>query len=122
MGHNRKGNMTRYFYDCPIKAAYMSKEFGVKFDLFDEHTSDAGKVTLCGNNEKIYVAPESESLFEEKEGDLTIYPSEVSDAEIMFGGMHLLGVGQKEPFPKPESIIIMRDGKHFFSPLQETSN
>lgn len=69
----------KYFYTCPIKAPYMVKEFGVKI-LGLEQDPDI----LCefirrdfnGPNkffrEGFVVAPESEHIFQPKEGDLDI--------------------------------------------------
>ena len=76
----------RYYYDCPIKALYMMKEFGVKFEQFlysDFHSLERKLLSvsfewICQNknlNDKIefenrlIVAEESEHIFEPKKGD-----------------------------------------------------
>ena len=32
--------MNKYYYDCPIKALYMMKEFGVEFEIENEDFED----------------------------------------------------------------------------------
>lgn len=125
--------MTRLFYDCPIKAAYMAKEFGVKFEEdesvkrmiangfegvkeTDWRRPDA-YIDLKGNwiKTKKYVASELENIFEPKEGDSDGYYLEWEE-----GRWFSREYGEPRDYEKPE--ICMRDGKHFFSPLKETSD
>lgn len=35
--------MTKFYYDCPIKAAYMAKYFGMKFDLCPDQVHYQGQ-------------------------------------------------------------------------------
>ncbi len=91
----------KYYYDCPIEAMYMAKNFGVEYI---EHciSSIAGELSVSvaqnDNREfKIYITPESEHIFEKQGGDLYIHP--------IFA-------------PEP----IQRDNKNFFMPKMETTN
>lgn len=104
--------MKKYYYDCPLKALYMNKEFGVK--LCEAHGANhADKYyqldtqTICElitgsfedfrGIEQIYVSEESNHIFEPKDWD-----DESSEYAILKNGQI--------------SEIIMRDGKHFFMP------
>ena len=77
--------MTKYYYDCPIQALYMMREFDVKFFTkgFLNIESDFLEMELgyhltirdiygklANDHTKIYVAPESEHIFEPKDGDI----------------------------------------------------
>lgn len=82
--------MEKKYYDCPIQALYMNKEFGVQFytsyknDFSDKKLSfhvDIKNIynvliQLLGiynpmvSDNKIFVAPESEHIFEPKDGDI----------------------------------------------------
>lgn len=126
----------KYYYDCPIQALYMNKEFGVQFyisyknDFSDKILSfhvDIKNIynvliqllgiyhqTLSDN--KIYVAPESEHIFEPKEGDLGI---EIEPC--FFGGTYwFYDNDYLEIKPHPQKVdIIYRNNKHFFMPKEE---
>lgn len=92
--------MTKYYYDCPIKAAYMAKEFGVKFkhqittrfkvDMGFKKVWDKRKETVTVSSprsivacladskreqqhKKFYVHPDSEYIFKPQEGDLVAH-------------------------------------------------
>jgi len=105
--------MTRLYFASSLQAAYMAQEFGVKIDV---------------ENDKFYVAKESEHIFEPKEGD--------SDCEgFIFGEYFTINhmTGKKENIEKniwslnlsDESVsknnseIFMRDNKHFFAALKK---
>jgi len=75
----------RLYFTCPIKALYMMKEFGVKFSGEDLVFTDFDQ------KKPIYIAPESEHIFEPKKGDVFNYKT--------FN----------------EIPIIMRDNKQFFA-------
>lgn len=123
--------MTRLYFDCPIKAAYMWKEFNVNtyleltredqtipdvllyFDCPIKNVDWEGRsIKLDGR--KYYIAPESEHIFEPKKGDLAHYD--------LNGGS---GVNQftNKPIRWAEGVtniqIIRRDNKQFFAPLKE---
>lgn len=118
--------MNSLCYDCAIQAAYMIKEFGIKFyngtlinykginDYPDEKMLIGDlqrEITRFG---KIYVAPESEHIFEPKEGDY----DDRGGIFINLGGKglwrSLLAMNGYE-----KSEIVMRDKKHFFQPETE---
>ena len=95
----------RYYYTDPIKAAYMTKEFGVKFlnedgwECFYEDGNwwadeKIGGITKTHSvtDGKFYIAKESESIFKQKIGDMT-----------------------DQNFDK----IVVRDNELFFTPKTE---
>jgi len=121
----------RYYYDCPIKALYMMKEFGVKFEQFlysDFHSlerklSSVSFEWICQNenlNDKIefenrlIVAEESEHIFEPKQGDLGHYDLNGGSGVYQF---------TNKPIRWAEGVtniqIIRRDNKQFFMPEVE---
>ena len=81
--------MKKYYYDCPLQALYMNKEFGVKM-------SEAIKID---------VSKESNHIFEPKAGDIC-YSRYFDDFVKIINGSFDMQVNE----------IIMRDGKHFFMP------
>ena len=94
--------MKKYYYECPIQALYMNKEFGVEFvDCIDDYIDFFNYwITYADDIKKsrevfesfcceISVSEESNHIFEPKDWDLT----------------------NEQP-----GEIIMRDGKHFFMP------
>ena len=98
----------KYYFTCPIKAAYMNHEFGVityielsiKGEIYDRYFIkdwNHRELELDAKDKyhhnKYYVAPESEHIFEPKEGDIGIYQQRVN--------------------------VIYRDSKHFFMPKVE---
>ena len=117
----------RYYYTDPVKAAYMSKEFGVKYmeqigamvrPLPEESykwIQENPTVNWCS---KFYVAKESESIFDphfidrgiNRDGVLFYYDCEGNWIDEYFF----------EPAIDYDKIdIIMRDNKHFMAPKIE---
>lgn len=112
-------NMTKYYYDCPLQALYMNKEFGVnvylEFQIIMEANLSTGETIrptnqynyeplldfinngwgfeevckIVNEGAKIIVSKESNHIFEPKDWDLK---------------------------NDQTGEIIMRDGKHFFMP------
>ena len=114
----------KYYYDCPIKALYMMKEFGVNLKCENESSSyyySFGKAMLDHirrevlkdttwekNLGKIYVAPESEHIFEPKVKD---YGLDSQEYLVAHNGVN---------WGSPHNVrIIIREGKHFFNPKEE---
>lgn len=93
--------MEKYYYECPIKAAYMTHAFGITTyvelaingEVFDTyHIKDWNNRELRFNEKKHYISDESKHIFEPKDWDLK---------------------------NEQTGEIIMRDGKHFFMPKVE---
>ena len=76
--------MTRYFYDCPLKAAFMAKYHGMRFDYYDKYQNvilscievETYDCECCGGYGKefnpdirFYIHPDSLHLLEPIEGD-----------------------------------------------------
>ena len=118
----------KYFYDCSIQAIYMHINFGVKFNtevkLIADLTTDPNDYKIMTPDiTKIYVLPESEHIFQPKEGDIGIiknfnplifvrfysYYNSWNYEDDEYGGR----------FNNDEVNITYRDGKHFFNPKEE---
>lgn len=117
--------MTRLFYECPLQAAYMIKNFGIKTEnlLIEDWGSrvmlDAVdfKFHKFTGKTKIYVAPVSEHIFEYKEKDM------LNGGSFVFslgGELKAVNMGGLRPID-PDEKIIMRDNKQFFAPMKETT-
>ena len=127
----------KYYYTCPIQALYMNKEFGVNFsEAHGANHADKffqiNETQLCDfatkaiedfrGIEQIYVAPESEHIFEPKEGDLgqmkavgARFIVKYNESSKEWKEWHCGGYYSD----KNGSDIIMRDGKQFFNPKEE---
>ena len=127
----------KYYYDCPIQALYMNKEFGVQFYISYKNDFSDKKLSfyvdikniynvliqllgIC-NIYKIYVAPESEHIFEPEEGDLGIERNLHTLEPCFFGGTYwFYDNDYLEIKPHPQKVdIIYRNGKNFFMPKEE---
>jgi len=119
----------KYYYTCPIKALYMMKEFGVKFECKDANGDvyDFQEWYLNSNNISelslelenfpisIYVAKESEHIFEPKKGDEGRWLRPIGAHYANHNGEQWVSHGIE---PNPPEIII-RDNKQFFMPEVE---
>ena len=133
----------KYYYNCPIKALYMNKEFGVKFyttfkndfldkklsfhvdfkDIYNVLIELLGAYNASSSDNKIYVAPESEYIFELKNDDFGIVKNFNPLIFVRFCSYYNSWVYEgdeyEERFNNDEVNIIYRDGKHFFNPKEE---
>lgn len=69
--------MTKYYYDCPIKAAYMAKYFGVKLQILVANESECqlyswfyNMALPSGAGKNLYIHPNSLHILEPQVGDL----------------------------------------------------
>lgn len=139
----------RYYFTCPIKAAYMNHEFGVityielsiKSEIYDKYFIkdwnhrelglDAKDKYHCN---KYYVAPESEHIFEPEEGDFVsnyLHGNKgrhshgfLSARSNLTTSVTIITPERKNETSyfvesKSQITIIMRDNKHFFTPNRE---
>lgn len=67
----------KYYYNCPYKAAYMARHFGMDFEGCRDGTcfeaalhSDADPDIYDTEGDKFYIHPDSLHLLEPQEGDL----------------------------------------------------
>ena len=107
--------MSRYYYTCPIQAAYMAKEFGMVFtemysaeiEILDGNLVVSDIVDVDGG--KFYIRPDSEKLLEQEAGDLCA-PKDFDNTGSAFPAA-ILGANAGK--------IMQRNGKPFFWPEQE---
>ena len=133
----------KYYYDCPIQALYMNKEFGVQFytsfksdvsdkklgfhvdfrDIFTVLIELLGISKASSSDNKIYVAPESKHIFELKNDDFGIVKNFNPLIFVRFCSYYnswgYEGDKYEERFNNDEVNIIYRNGKHFFNPKEE---
>ena len=120
----------KYYYDCWIQALYMMREFDVEFyttgyldiesDFLEKELGFHLNIRdiygkLANNNTKIYVASESEHIFEPKKGDEGRWDRRVGAHYANYNGEQWVSAGIEEKLPE----IIYRNGKHFFNPKEE---
>ena len=121
------------YYDDPLIAAYMCREFGVKVCLLNTESPDplfslsdlayAIKVQSMGVviKENYYIHPDSLHIFEPQVGDLITQDGDSFCHKVVSVGDNeqpvcfYTGV-LYEPY---WSDIIQRNGKHFFMPMDE---
>ena len=129
----------KYYYDCPIQALYMMREFDVKFLHWIYPSIHKTEMELLpvgiyyleniipyfnykyAFEHRFIVAPESEHIFEPKKGDLgiernlhTLEPCFFSETYWFYDNDYL------EIKPHPQKVdIIYRNGKNFFNPKEE---
>lgn len=120
--------MKKLYYTCPIKAIYMMKEFGVELE-FPDDDGELFDFKHCGINgesvseflegvegypNKIYVAKDSEHIFEPKSHDV------VFSQEQQFSKIH--PKLHKDVITYLGGNIVMRNDKHFFMPEVENDD
>lgn len=115
--------MGKLYYDDPLAATWMAREFGVEYTRDHKHThllnppkiyADAsflGKIYLtvkgaCG--EKATIHPDSLHIFEPQEGDAMLRPS----------GEPFISTGRRVIAAIHGNVIIQRNGKPFFWPKE----
>ena len=123
----------KYYYDCPIKAAYMNHEFGVITYIelsINDKVYDKCLIKNWNNREleldeknKYYVSPESEHIFQPKEGDIGIIKNFNPLIFVRFfsyyNSWNYEDDEYEERFNNDDVKIIYRDNKHFFNPKEE---
>ena len=122
--------MNKLYYDNAIDALYMSERFGVEFyrEYKDESAAYYDKQDLIDEigtiDIKLYVIPESMSIFEPKEGDFITQDGDSFCHKV-------IGFGKsKQPICSQTKIeyepywdkIIQRNNKPFIMPKQENDN
>jgi hypothetical protein len=91
----------QYYYECPIKAAYMAEYFNVI--VYIDKYGDSHEVRSCSNH-----------IFEPKNGDM-------DDSGAIYNAEEKLwqDLGHAYTHTYLKSQTAFRDGKHFFTPESE---
>jgi len=99
--------MNKLYYDNPIKAAYMAREFSVRFvDTNGIEVFLTPFIDIEDIRPK-FIHPDSLDIFEPKEGDLLTGKN--GKAVMFFDDRH----------ESNDRQIILCDNKHFFMPKEE---
>ena len=117
----------KYYYDCPIQALYMHINFGVKFSikvyLEAELWTYNDFKNMTPDLTKIYVKPESEHIFEPKEGDIGICDKLLIPVKFDIKDWVPSKMLKKETYYEIKETLfvktVYRNGKHFFNPKEE---
>jgi len=119
----------RLYYDCPISAAYMAKNFNVDFtnqtNSYRYWYADLVENINDEREEKLYIHPDSLSIFEPQEGDLVTtsgYPAKIIGKLLGKTDCFAVEFGSKNDpsyaYKKDIDLIIERNGKPFIMPQQ----
>lgn len=109
----------RYYYDDPIKAAYMFETFKIEFETPFHYEIDYGKSAVFTGGypaEKIYVRPERYELLKPRVCDMGIdadgEPAYYCNSQAWYNF-------QTNNYARQNVEIIQRDNKAWFSPEVE---
>ena len=109
----------KYFYNCPIKSAYMAKYFGMKFENPFDGEIDFSVLDVRDRGRKqfkFYLHPDSLHLLEPQVWDLFQWVRDSPSATpYQFTGWYILADG----FTKDDGFIIQRNGAPFMWPEME---
>lgn len=130
--------MTKLYYDDPLIAAYMSKEFGVEYITPEKYTYthewldfflDIDGDDIVDNGGEHYIHPDSHHIFEPQVGDLVYtghhdgneYTVRLMKFATEHKGAFIWSIaGAHGPVGKNcIKSIIQRNNKPFFNPLKE---
>ena len=117
----------KYYYDCPIQALYMHVNFGVKFPtelkFIADLSTDNFSENMTPDITKIYVKPESEHIFQPKEGDIGICDKLLIPVKYDIKDCVPSKMLKKETYYEIKETLfvktVYRNGKHFFMPKEE---
>ena len=127
--------MTKYFYDCSIKAAYMAKEFGMDFyssddiDSYFEHDLESLLDVINEDTNNFYIHEDSLSMLEPVGGDHVtvddgdlVYSDIIDNVESEIpigGGADFWGINGNYFDKEDITSIDKRNNKPFIWPEQE---
>ena len=124
--------MNKYYYDNAIDALYMAEKFGVEFyrEYKDESAAYYDKQDLIDEigtiDIKLYVIPESMSIFEPKDGDewrigdwILLYCD--GDNDCNYNPSTCINSTDFAASEKPKTLIC-RNNKPFIMPKEEKDN
>jgi len=113
----------KLYYTCPVEAAYMAKNFGVRFTDNDlNHYAEDWKweaffnyFSTCMDSDDAVINDDSFSIFEQKENDITIMPN--TERTMLVTNVITKNKQQEDRLKYIRSWhIIFRDGKPFIMP------
>lgn len=131
-------DLTTRYYDDPLAAAYMAREFGVKYQYWCEDDKEFYNIELRPfsanydefypegddyqlNEDKYYIHPDSYHILQPHNGDagsdakgFPLYYSDYFKVDDFYWHYSMGATGVVEK-------IIQRDDKQFFEPKQEQS-
>lgn len=124
----------KYYYDDPIIAAYMAREFGVKYthgrpikdkhdveDYFSFFEYECDGYPECPNKE--YIRPTEWINYDISNDSLDVFKPQVGDLYKWIGvGQVDIAIDRSIDYIRDrysEIEIIQRQGKHFFMPIKE---
>ena len=123
--------MSKLYYDDALAAAYMAREFGIKSQYYDQEAQEFKDErirtiyeSIPYNNQKFYIHPNSCSVFEPMVGDLVTNIGNVgwmvNGFEVHDNITHLVHhTANGKMFTRmSEAVIIQRNSKPFFTPLE----
>ncbi len=133
--------MTRYYYDCPIEAAYMMKNHGFvicmgrdnagKENIYppDDYISFIKDYILISNSDifdgRAYIAGWIISLLEPQVGDLFRHHKDMKPEKLVewkgMPGIPIFWIGTETLLPVPaySGEILQRNNKQWFTPKVE---
>lgn len=125
----------KLYYDCPLKAAYMAKEFKVRLDgaLWNDNYLQS-VLAIHSAGEKYYIDKDSIDIFKPTTNDLVrssngmCWIVEKQEQDSFFEGIVTCKAPSADYYKRRDSlqgkaiadiIIIQRNGKNFFMPRSE---
>lgn len=124
------GSKPRLYYDCPLKAAYMVKHHGMRFQVDDGGTLNTIVVGMEHLTQSVsgrfYIHPNSLHLLEPQAGDIYISQDTVCQIKELDRGIITEITVEWEcrdryPANKFDGKIIFRSGKAFHWPESEAA-
>lgn len=116
----------RYYYDCPLIAAYMTEYFNIKIYIIEEQEEfnldvhelmNEPPISVVGINIKYYLHPESHPILKPQEGDIMIGPGSMC-VNVEYIDYHTLNNPRVIDKKLLKGKIIQRNGRPFHWPKE----
>jgi len=109
--------MIELYYDCPLQAAIMAKEFGVEYEWSGKLEPQESAFGLIIVPARYYIHPDSLPIFEPKYGDKGIAQEGKGATCGFFNKWEVLVAPEESVIDK---VHIIYRNKPFFTPKEET--